>query len=312
MDNNEKWTIGDIVKQVREEQNITLQQLSQGLCSVVTLSRIEADTREMDIMLACAIFERLGYTLDKFECCGSKEEFEQYEKRLSIRNHKENNEIAAMEKELEEYERCVGKKQSSLQEQFIKYMNGFLAYQAGKNEDARTLLEDAIALTIPEWKGDWISGTVLGLMELELLSLLTDLYEKMGRKEDAFLIRCDILKYLEKQKECKENMARLYTGIVCRIVPYLVEKKEFQKGVQYCENGIEKISAINRMYHWPDLLYWKGRCMEELLRQDKVTEQQVIMVYQEAYYIYRLFSEEEKANTLKEHLEGEYQWESIR
>ena len=36
----QQWTVGDIIRKMREEAKIGLEQLSRGLCSVATLSRI--------------------------------------------------------------------------------------------------------------------------------------------------------------------------------------------------------------------------------------------------------------------------------
>ena len=132
MDKLETWTIGEIIKKLREEQKVTLHQLCRGICSPATLSRIEEHDRDMEFIMATVLFERLGYTLDKFECYGSKEEFDQYEKRLLIQSHKENGEIEFMEKELKEYVQMIGDKKNALQEQFIAYMKGFLYYESGK------------------------------------------------------------------------------------------------------------------------------------------------------------------------------------
>lgn len=47
----QQWTVGDIVRKMWEEAKIGLEQLSRGLCSVATLSRIEAGEREMEQIL---------------------------------------------------------------------------------------------------------------------------------------------------------------------------------------------------------------------------------------------------------------------
>lgn len=311
MNKSQTWTIGEIIKQVREEKKITILQLSRGLCSPATLSRIEADKREMDMMTASILFERLGYNLDKFEFYGSQEECEQYDKRLSIQKHKEAKELNQMERELLEYQAEIGENPPSLQDQFIKKMWGFLAFQTGDYEKAVQCLEEAIRLTVPDWQGEWKKLTILGLTELEILRLLADVYSKTGREDEAYFIRCSILEYLDKQNECKEQFAELYTGVACKVLPYLVEKGEFQKGVSLCERGIEILSNIVRMYYWPDLLYWKGICLEKQMESGKACREQVIAAYREAYYIYRLFSQNEKAEEIRIYLEENYQWESI-
>ena len=311
MNKSQTWTIGEILKQVREEKGITIRQLSRGLCSPATLSRIEADKREMDMMTASILFERLGYNLDKFEFYGSQEECSQYDKRLSIQKYREAEDFGKMKQELLEYQAEIGENPPALQKQFIKKMWGFLAFQAGAYEKAVCFLEEAIHLTVPDWQGEWENMTILGLTELEILCSLADVYSKTGREEEAYSIRCSILEYLDKQNECRERFAELYTGVACKVLPCLVKKGEFKKGVCLCEKSIGILSAIVRMYYWPDLLYWKGECLEKLMDSGEVAEKQVIAAYREAYYIYRLFSQNEAAEKIRAHLEENYQWESI-
>lgn len=80
----QQWTVGDIVRRMREEAKIGLEQLSRGLCSVATLSRIEAGEREMELLLAWRIFQRLGYKIDKYELYATEEELQQWEQRSQM------------------------------------------------------------------------------------------------------------------------------------------------------------------------------------------------------------------------------------
>lgn len=307
----ETWTIGEIIKKLREEQKVTLHQLCRGICSSATLSRIEEHDRDMEFIMATVLFERLGYTLDKFECYGSKEEFEQYEKRLLIQSHKENGEIASMEKELKEYVKMVGEKKSVLQEQFIAYMKGFLYYESGDDAKACVCMENAVEKSIPNWNESWSTRTLLSASELDMLVLLANIYERIEKKKKATAVRWEILHDLSKRRECKGQVANIYTEVICQQIPYLINKGRFQESIYWCDQGIQLLSEISRMYHWSDLLYWKAKTLEAMLKSGEATKKQVVLTYQEAYYIHLLCEKEEEAENIKEHLEKTYQWKPI-
>ena len=97
------WTIGNIIKMLRDEQEVTGAQLSYGLCSPTTLSRIEASEREMNVIFSMVLFGRLGYHPDKFELYGSKEEYAQYEQREFMQDLKRSGNCLQLEFELVRY-----------------------------------------------------------------------------------------------------------------------------------------------------------------------------------------------------------------
>ena len=311
MDKLETWTIGEIIKKLREEQKVTLHQLCRGICSPATLSRIEEHDRDMEFIMATVLFERLGYTLDKFECYGSKEEFDQYEKRLLIQSHKENGEIEFMEKELKEYVQMIGDKKNALQEQFIAYMKGFLYYESGENAKACACMENAVEKSIPNWNESWSTRILLSASELDMLVLLANIYERMENKEKATVIRWEILHDLSKKRECKGQIANIYTEVICQQIPYLIDEGRFQESIYWCDQGIQLLSEISRMYHLSDLLYWKARTLEAMMKDGQATAKQVVLTYQEAYYIHLLCEKEEEAEKIKKHLETNYQWKPI-
>lgn len=312
------WTVGSIVKQLREEQGISGVKLSYGLCSPATLSRIEAGDREMDLIFAVILFGRLGYYPDKFELFGSKEEYVQYERRALIQKLKRNQEYEQMKLELNRYENdwkgAIEK--DRLQQQFIDSMRGFLYIH--ENDDMKyiqgvRLLERSAAFTIPEWKGNWAHESIISETELEILNMLADAFEVSGNWKNAFDMRRNIYVYMEKKQTNKVQMLQLYTGIICKMVPVMLKQHNVGQALEICEHGLNALSEKGRLYHWPDLLYWKGCCLEELYRRGKGERVSVIAVYTRAYYIYRLFHREEDAEKVRQYLdEEEPGWECIR
>ena len=74
--------IGKLISTLRKEQNVSQQTLCQGLCSKSKLSKIESGTQDGDILLLCAILNRLGYSESEFDFYGSENE-ERYFKIIS-------------------------------------------------------------------------------------------------------------------------------------------------------------------------------------------------------------------------------------
>lgn len=312
------WTIGSIVKQLREEQGISGIQLSCGLCSPATLSRIEAGEREMSLLFADILFSRLGYHPDKFELYGSNEEYAQYEQQATIWRLKTQQEYDQISLELVKYRKEWGAliEKELLQQQFVDSIQGFLCAHKNDGIDCKQgieLLEKAISLTAPEWNGKWYEDSVVSETELDILGMLADAYEISGNRQEAFRIRRNIYTYLEKKSANRVQMLQLYTDVICKIVPEVLNQNNLGQALEMCEQGLNALSKRGRLYHWPDFLYWKARCLEELYRIGKVEKDAVIAIYVRAYYIYRLLGNEDMANKTKAHLDQEEpEWEFIR
>lgn len=306
------WNIGDVVRQLREGQGIKLEELSEGICAAATLSRIELGEREMGMMLAQRVFERLGYQCNQYEVYCSKKEFEQYEKREEIIRLKKQKNYQQMEKLLRAYEDTVKIENDNLQKQFLKSMWGALKACQGETEEGIVLLEEALSLTVLEWKERQIINRVLGFGELEILSVLADAYEMSNEYEKAYQVRKSILFYLEQKRVRKEQMAELYTDVICKMIPHLLNKKKVQTCLELCENALDVLADTARLYHWDSLLYWKGKSLEMLYWAEHAEKNQVIEAYKRAYYISRLLGSQHKAEEIRRYLKEKYEWEFTR
>lgn len=315
MYNEDTWTIGNIVKMLRDEQEVTGAELSYGLCSPATLSRIEASEREMNVIFSMVLFGRLGYHPDKFELYGSKEEYAQYEQRESMEDLKRSGNCSQLELELVRYKDIWKEdiEEDVLQQQFVDSMEGFLFFQKREYEKSVELLKKAVAFTIPEWEDKWLEKAVIGEAELELMGMLADALEAYGNGEKAFGVRKNIFSYLEKKPTSRRQMLQIYAEMISKIAPVLLEQKNIGQALARCEDGLAALAEGGRMYHWPTLLYWKGRCLEELYHIGQAGLELVEAAYIRAFYIYRLFGDFAMAEEVKRHLDKEVPgWEYIR
>lgn len=312
------WHIGEVVRKMREEQGIGLCELSRGLCSVSTLSRIEAGQRDMGVMLGTYIFERLGYSPEKYEIYGGKKDFELYEMREKIRNYIEQGKYSPAGELLEQYEATPGTAEDPLHRQFIRYGRGKILIENGCVEEGIFLLREAVRETIPMWKTETnqtelFQDMVVGIGELKLVEALAEGYERIRAEETAFGIWNGIYRYLEEKQVRKDQMSQLFAKIVCRISACLLKKEEGARAIALCDEALETLKKSTRLYHWPELLRLRAAALEvEFLRRGQRTREEVIAAYQKAYSISCLYEEKERADAIKRHLQESYQWESMR
>lgn len=311
---DEDWHIGNVIRRLRTEQGISQGQLCRGLCSVATLSRIEAGNRDMDLILEHRVLNRLGYFPDKYESFESQEEFLQLEQRREIKKRMDSQEWDTLEALLKQYESQWKElaRTNTLHRQFISTVRGWLLVRhQHRHQDGIKMLEMAIGLTVPGWKDEWALKGLLAEEELEILNLLAQSYQLLGEEARAYEIWEQILLYLERDNRYLRAMVKLYTGVICKVLPILLHEKQAETGLKLCEKGIGTLARRSDLYHWPELLYWKGRSLELLHEKGEAALQAAWEAYKRAYYACRLFGNEAMAEEALRRAGREEPWETI-
>ena len=308
----QQWTVGDIVRRMREEAKIGLEQLSRGLCSVATLSRIEAGEREMDLLLAWRIFQRLGYKIDKYELYATEEELQQWEQRSQMEELASREDTERLACAIQTYRQQWGKRveENPLQRQFLAYMQGLLDMQKGDFQEAKELLEAAAEEIVPS-REQMVGNAALGEMELEILNALSDIYEHMGEVEKSEKLREMLLENIGREKKRVRIYLKLYTELFCKHARNMMETKGSARTLNVAETCLKILQEEKKTCCLPELLHIQAKCLEDLFQKKGETKEVMLKSWQKAYYIYRLYEKPEEAEKIRKYLEEIYQWDCI-
>ena len=308
----QQWTVGDIVRRMREEAKIGLEQLSRGLCSVATLSRIEAGEREMDLLLAWRIFQRLGYKIDKYELYATEEELQQWEQRSQMEELASREDTERLACAIQTYRQQWGKRveEKPLQRQFLAYMQGLLDMQKGDFQEAKELLEAAAEEIVPS-REQMVENAALGEMELEILNALSDIYEHMGEVEKSEKFREMLLENIGREKKRVRIYLKLYTELFCKHARNMMETKGSVRTLNAAETCLQILQEEKKTCCLPELLHIQAKCLEDLFQKKGEVKEGMLKSWQKAYYIYRLYEKPEEAEKIRKYLEEIYQWDCI-
>ena len=308
----QQWTVGDIVRRMREEAKIGLEQLSRGLCSVATLSRIEAGEREMELLLAWRIFQRLGYKIDKYELYATEEELQQWEQRSQMEELVCREDTERLACAIQTYRQQWGKRveEKPLQRQFLAYMQGLLDMQKGDFQEAKELLEAAAEEIVPSLE-ETVGNAALGEMELEILHALSDIYEHMGEVEKSEKLREMLLENIGREKKRVRIYLKLYTELFCKHARNMMETKGSVRTLNAAETCLQILQEEKKTCCLPELLHIQAKCLEDLFQKKGEAKEVMLKSWQKAYYIYRLYEKQEEAEKIRKYLEEIYQWDCI-
>ena len=264
----QQWTVGDIVRRMREEAKIGLEQLSRGLCSVATLSRIEAGEREMELLLAWRIFQRLGYKIDKYELYATEEGLQQWEQRSQMEELAFREDTERLACAIQTYRQQWGEKveKNPLQRQFLAYMQGFLCMQEGDFQEAKELLEAAAEEIVPSLE-ETVGNAALGEMELEILNVLSDIYEHMGEVEKSEKLREVLLENIGREKKRVTIYLELYTELFCKHARDMIETKGSARTLNAAETCLKILQEEKKTCCLPELLHIQAKCLERFFSE---------------------------------------------
>lgn len=301
----EKWTIGSVIKKLREGQGLTQSQLCHGLCTTATLSKFENGELELDYFLVVAFMQRLGYGLDKFEFYGSDMEWKQWEAMYGLNQLRIEKRWEELQSALDTYRQCWKDRieKNPMQKQLLLLTEGVLEAWSGHDTKAEKLLQTAISCTIPEWADPQKTKGVVSTQELVTLMELGRLYDRQGKKTDAERIWISIWDGIGKNPGRIKEQLSIYISMTIQISEHMFDIGNYWDGLSCCDKGLRVLSRYSRIDQWSDLLYWKAKFQERLLEMDELEEEDLLKTYRRAYAAARLFGERERAKELKACLE---------
>ncbi len=305
--------IGAAIQYFRESYGITQGKLCKGLCSVATLSRIEAGERDVDSLLLETLLERLGKMPNQFELILTDFDYLVYQNRVNIKNLIQDENWEKAYELLQEYEKLTASK-GNAHMQFVAYCRALLnEAQGGAVEDTIKLLMEAISYTVPDFKTYKIKDYYLSSNEL---GIIIDIVQRMILAElvdNAKDVLEQVIEYLEPLA-LTEDTIQTYTKvsvIACKL--YLCENN-FMKTIEMCDKALEKSKGSRRMDHLGDLYHIKAKTTEEILKQQRKwasSNKECIRYYLQAYHIFHFLEEYAEADSIKKQLEEVYKWVDI-
>lgn len=264
------------VHKIRKQQDYTMEQVCEGICSLGTIHFMESGRWKSDKLVRDRILDRLGAGVEDYEHFLNLEEYSRSEARNRIIHCLVYGETDRAEMLLEEYRKTYDV-ESKLERQFYLCMEvQNRRRQGGGREEISKLLEEAAALTIPELHRKPLEKLVLSAGELNLV-LEAEAYRKEGARTGKYR---QILDYIRKKNMDGIARAKIYPKAVYFLCRHLLgEKGRESEGLnpeellQYCESAVEILRDSARMYYLCELLELEGH-LADLLAQRFVREGQ--------------------------------------
>ena len=251
--------IGNIIKKRRLALGLSQEELSDGICAVTTLSRIENGERMPTQNHLEMLLQRLGYSELMFQSYVDEEAFYAHELKFKIRqayieNKKEEGKIL-----LEEFKALV-KNPSNIDKQFIA-LNTALLNQVSMNDEVDLeQLEDALRLTMPNYDRNHLPQ-IMSYEEIVLLNCIANDLAIKNQREESIKTLYGIVRYYDTNVVNTEEMLRTATMVFYNLSKCLGLEGRYDECIQVCDRGIKLAQNTGRCNCFAQTLFNKAWSM---------------------------------------------------
>lgn len=269
----EQIFFGKLLMQLRKSRNVTLENLSLGLCTSSMLAKIEKGERYPDKLLRERLLERLGVAIDGFESYLNLTEYAGWKKRQEIFVEIEDGKLESAEKKLDVYSREKDMKKALEQQSVLIMKLQVMKHKHCTTIEQQTVLWEAIQLTIPKV---WQEEPEKGCLSVQELNLLVE-YNYCGNK-DVTLYE-SVKNYLEQKTFDESSMAKLYPKLIyymcCALYKESMQLSEMKKLLALCDKGLEFLKTGCHMFYLWELLSMKRQLLKKKLEfQNELSDEQ--------------------------------------
>ncbi|MCI8298779.1 MAG: transcriptional regulator [Lachnospiraceae bacterium] len=296
------YTIGSLIRDARERQNCSQEEVCYGICASSTLSRIENGQQTPGKRILEGLMQRLGIAEWFYDISMSRQEGETCELEQRLARCFERKEFHKMQKladELEEKLKKQANKERSMkmQEQYLHFVRIIIRKDQGENlEMVSEELLKVIRMTIPDFDGINIHKRLLNLQEISILNSISSVYYALGNLWDALRLMFDLKEYMEKHMTNSQKISEKYPMILQNLSDWMKQEGHYKDALQLCQTGIDFCIEYGKMHTFPMLLCNKACVLAELGQIEMSKE-----VFEQSTAIFRALGRQESAEQVKEY-----------
>lgn len=297
------YQVGEVIKRTRESLGITQEELSDGICSVENLSRIENGKTTPNRANFEALMEKLGKTGKKYLPFVRGKDMETHLLQDKIAHLISNDRYVDIPPILEKVEQKLDL-EDKINQQYILRVKALTKYNLGEisEEEKRQMLEMALRCTIPRYENGELTSGILTRMEIFIFCNIAASYAEEGNLEKAI----EILKQLEvyfqntqidkKERESSEVLALSNLAQCLGRAGFSEEAKKRQEKIKdICILSGHTASLMRALY---SIAY-----NQEILKENQQDCKEKLM---QAYYVARFSKSDVMVKHIIRHVQDVY------
>lgn len=261
------YVVGDFLRETRLRKGYTQEEVSYGICTPASLSRIENGMQKPGRLILEKLFERLGTENNLFNSFVSKEEMELYLEIQTLIRNVTDGDLHRIEEQIDIVEKLT-QNASELERQSLFWAKGTLAAQKyGNNEKAMEWLMRAIRITLPDFDGkNPLRNHLLTFDEITIINSIAVRYAENEDLLTAIQLNMWLKEYMENRIVDGKMKTTKYPMILYNLSCWLGDENCHKEAVKMADEGIEFCVRYGNLALFPLLIFNKGSALAELDR----------------------------------------------
>ncbi len=244
----DKQAVGNLIKCLRTETDISQDELCRGICSRTFLARLEGGERACEKIVSDALMQRAGAAADRFVFSAGPEEQMWLVLREEMYQAVDSGDREKADLAFGEYRRFSQGK-SVLHQQLLLFYQAVLGWKnGGKKGKVQDLLCTAWEISREGLSMEKIGGCRLTLTELCIAMMRARLLEDMGETESAGKMYETLLQCLDSFADERDSV-RLYPQMTYRLAEIYIQRGKMKEAVSLAEKGISLLKRQAMLYY---------------------------------------------------------------
>ena len=263
----ENENFATLLKNIRTEEEVSLDQLAYGIMSTSQLARIEKGERSVAKVVRDRLLERLGVARDLYENLLDLEDYREWERQKDILHAVREKQTAQAERLLSEYVESLEDDENIRRQFYLVMLADIRKKEEGQELFVRKCYREALALTVPEADTVWAKQRPLSILEINLL--LENLTYENGM--DSFLKYKVLLRYVEDGCYDEISKAKIYPKIAFYSLKKRMQYREHldagerMECLEICGKAVERLRDAGRTYYLVELLEIRRQLFKDQL-----------------------------------------------
>lgn len=262
---NNNESLGMLLYNERNRQNVGRAELCAGLMSEGNLCRIETGRREPDSSTLTRLTDRLGMVFEDEGTYLFYNDYREWKRRWEIINSIENNDLSRAYELIDEYKSIYSR--NVVRMQFAKVMQIQCEAKRGADKDMIAgMYGEALKYTIPDMAVKNLKHLWLSVDELNIVLEYRFYTESADSADKCITMFEDILTYMENPRFSTSARAKIYPKTVVYMYRKLMSGKDvsevfptvlcntFVKLYSYCEKALDFLRDDAVRYYLAEIL----------------------------------------------------------
>lgn len=260
------YVVGDFLRETRLRKGYTQEEVSYGICTPASLSRIENGAQKPGRLILEKLFERLGTENNLFNSFVSREEMELYSAIQELVRNITDDDVAKIEKQIEVVEK-LAVNTTELEHQCLYFAKGELARQKEKDDKkAMEMYMKAIHITLPDFDGkNPLRNNLLTFDEIMIINSIAILY---ANRENDIMNAIELDMWLKVHMENKIMDGKMKTAkypmILYNLSNWFGNKEFHVEALKMAEFGVDFCIQYGNLAFFPILVVNKGVALAEI------------------------------------------------